>query len=149
MEKLQLTSPAFEHTKDIPLKYGGAKENINPPLEIANIPKEAKSLVLIMDDPDAVPVAGFVWDHWIMWNIPLINAIAENSAPGVQGLNSAKENAYGGPKPPDKTHRYVFKLYAVDTLLELPETATKKDVEEAMQGHIIEQAELVGLYSPE
>jgi len=149
VENMKLTSPSFENNNFIPDMYGANFDNINPALEIQNVPKNAKSLVLIMDDPDALKPAGKVWDHWIVWNIdPNKNVIYDNTVPGIQGVNSAGKNSYGGPRPPDGTHRYFFKLYALDTKLNIPNSSKKKDVENAMQGHIIEKAELIGLYSP-
>lgn len=138
-----ITSPSFAHNAMIPPKYTCQGEDINPPLEIAGLPPETQSLVLINDDPDA---PGATWDHWIVYNIDPTEAIAENSVPGLQGKNSWGRNAYGGPCPPSGTHRYFFKLYALDTRLNLKEGAGKKQVETAMQGHILEQAELIGLY---
>jgi len=150
VESMKITSSVFENNKFIPDKYGASFENINPPLEISGVPKNAKSLVLIMDDPDAMKPAGKVWDHWIVWNIePNIYSINEDSVPGIQGLNSAGKNSYGGPRPPDGTHRYYFKLYALDTKLSLANSSTKKDVENAMNSHILTKAELVGLFSPQ
>ena len=96
-----------------------------------------------MDDPDA-PMG--TWIHWVMWNIPVRNRIDENSAPGVQGRNSWNRNSYGGPDPPSGTHRYFFKIYAIDTTLSLERTATKNEVEKAMEKHILAKGELVGLY---
>jgi Raf kinase inhibitor-like YbhB/YbcL family protein len=145
MGELKLTSPAFENNKEIPSKYTCDGSDISPPLEIGGIPAEAKSLVLIVDDPDA-PMG--TWDHWILWNIPLVANIDENSVPGgaVQGTNDFKKLDYGGPCPPSGTHRYMFKLYALDAILDLAEGANKDDVEKAMEGHIIAQTKLIGLY---
>ena len=145
MGTLNLTSPAFEHMEEIPAKYTCQGDDINPPLKIGGIPGNAASLVLIVDDPDA-PMG--TWNHWVMWNIPLISSIPEDSVPAeaVQGLNSWPKNKYGGPCPPSGTHRYFFKLYALDTKLTLGNGSGKKDVAQAMQGHIISQATLIGLY---
>ena len=143
---MNLSSPAFEHNHSIPAKYTCDGEDINPPLEFADIPAGAKSLVLIMDDPDAP--AG-TWAHWIVWNIdPSTAEIAENSAPlaSIEGVTSFGKPGYGGPCPPSGTHRYFFKLYAVDTKLDIPGTSEQAGLEKAMQGHILEEAELVGLY---
>ena len=144
---LSISSPAFKHQENIPSKYTCQGEDINPALRISGVPKTAKSLVLISDDPDA-PMG--TWDHWIVVNIaPTTTVIDESSIPkeAVQVTNSWKRSDYGGPCPPSGTHRYFFKLYAIDTMLFLTSSATKHDVEKAMQGHIIEKAELVGLYS--
>lgn len=143
MRSLSITSPAFENRKLIPKKYTADGEDVNPPINIEGIPDGTKSLVLIVDDPDA-PMG--TWIHWVMWNIPVRNRIDENSAPGVQGRNSWNRNSYGGPDPPSGTHRYFFKIYAIDTTLSLERTATKNDVEKAMEKHILAKGELVGLY---
>ncbi|HLC65665.1 MAG TPA: YbhB/YbcL family Raf kinase inhibitor-like protein [Candidatus Nanoarchaeia archaeon] len=139
---LTLTSPAFRHNSEIPAKYTCRGQDINPQLDILGVPKNAKSLVLIVDDPDA-PMG--MWVHWVVWNIPIVTSIKENSIPGVQGMNDFGKKDYGGPCPPSGTHRYFFKLYALDTTLTLRE-GRKKDVEKAMEGHIIEKTVLVGLY---
>ena len=144
---LTLTSSAFENNKEIPEKYSCDGQDINPPLSLEGIPEETKSLVLIMDDPDA-PMG--TWDHWIVFNIkPSTKTIAENSVPpgAVQGVNSFKKITYGGPCPPSGTHHYLFKLYALDTILDLDENTNKQDVERAMKGHVVAQTKLVGMYS--
>jgi Raf kinase inhibitor-like YbhB/YbcL family protein len=149
MEKIKLTSAAFKSNEKIPAKYtcdgDSITGGINPPLEIGNIDESAKSLVLIMDDPDAP--AG-TWDHWIIFNIqPATNNIQEGEEPqGIAGNNSWGRAGYGGPCPPSGTHRYFFKLFSLDTELELAEGASKKEIESAMEGHILQKAELVGLY---
>jgi hypothetical protein len=143
MPELKITS-VFEHNGHIPVKYTCDGDDINPPLNIEGIPDGTQSLVLIMDDPDA-PMG--TWDHWIVWNIPASGKIEENSAPGIEGVNSWRKNNYGGPCPPSGTHRYFFKVYALDTKLNLPTSANKKDVEKAMQSHILAEGELIGLYS--
>ena len=144
--ELKITSPAFGHNEKIPSKYTCDGDNVNPPLEIEGIPESAKSLVLIVDDPDA-PAGN--WDHWIVWNIPLVQDIEEDSIPGEQGMNDFKRQSWGGPCPPSGTHRYFFKLYALDTKLSLERTSVKKDVESAMQEHILSKGELIGLYERE
>jgi len=144
---MHITSPAFEDNSKIPDTYTCKGQDINPPLKFGNIPEETESFVLIMDDPDA-PVG--IWVHWIMWNIPAETThIAENSVPkgAAQGVNSWMKNSYGGPCPPSGMHRYFFKLYALNTTLDLQKDAKKNDVERAMQGHILAEAQLIGLYS--
>lgn len=143
---LKITSPVFEDKGYIPARYTCNSRNINPPLRFIGIPKNAKSLALIVDDPDAP--AG-TWSHWVVWNIPIVSRIEENSVPkgAVQGVNDFKKNNYSGPCPPSGTHRYSFRLYALDTILDLNESAAKNDIEEAMLGHIIEKSELTGLYT--
>jgi Raf kinase inhibitor-like YbhB/YbcL family protein len=143
MGELKLTSPVFENNGDIPSRYTCQGDNINPPLDIEGVPADAKSLVLIVDDPDA-PMG--IWVHWVVWNIKPTDKIKEDSAPGVQGVNDFGKQDYGGPCPPSGKHRYFFKLYALDTELDLDEGAHKKDVEGAMKGHILDKAEIVGLY---
>ncbi|HLC86003.1 MAG TPA: YbhB/YbcL family Raf kinase inhibitor-like protein [Candidatus Nanoarchaeia archaeon] len=145
---MKLTSSVFENNGEIPSKYTCNGENISPPLEIHDVPKSSKSLVLIMDDPDAVKPAGKVWDHWVVFNIPVTTKeIEEGSNPqGVMGKNTRGNLNYGGPCPPDTKHRYFFKLYALDSSLNLKEGSTKNEVEEAMKDHILEQATLMGTY---
>ncbi|AFZ45601.1 phospholipid-binding protein, PBP family [Halothece sp. PCC 7418] len=140
---MKLTSPVFENNGIIPQKYTCQGNNINPPLMIRNIPNGTVSLALIIDDPDA-PMK--TWDHWVMWNIKPVAEIPENSALGEQGKNSWGNNHYGGPCPPNGTHRYFFKLYALDCDLNLSRKATKLDLEAAMENHILESVNLIGLY---
>jgi hypothetical protein len=144
MKELSIKSPAFEHGKLIPKKYSCDGQDINPPLTIEGIPKEAKTLVLAVDDPDA-PSGTF--DHWIVWNIPAsASKIGENTVPGTEGMNGARQQGYMGPCPPWGTHRYFFKVYALDTELSLGINSRKKDVEKAIQGRIVAKGELIGLY---
>lgn len=147
---MQLTSPSFEHEGTIPRKYTCEGENVVPPLKIRGVPEDAVSLVLIMDDPD-VPLAlreDGMWDHWIVYDIPpATTEIREGEEPeGTHGLGTADNLDYFGPCPPDTEHRYYFKLYALDTRLDLPERASKQQVEQAMQGHVLDQTELMGRY---
>lgn len=148
---MRITSPAFSHNGSMPARFTCQGDDLSPPLEIGGVPESAAALVLLVDDPDAPDPAAprMVWDHWVVWNIPpATTAIAEGSAPpgAVQGVNSWKRNDYGGPCPPIGTHRYFFKLYALDAPLALSSSAMKADVEAAMQGHILAAAELIGLY---
>jgi len=143
---MKITSPVFENNKPIPKKYSCDGDNINPSLEIFGVPKGAKSLVLIMDDPDA-PIGTFI--HWVIFNInPLTSLIEENSVPknAIEGLNSAKKHSYLGPCPPSGIHHYYFKLYALDMMLNLDSSSDKADVEKSMEGHILEAANLIGTY---
>jgi len=145
--KLELTSEAFENNQSIPKQYSCNGENINPPLLINNVPEGTKSLALIVDDPDAV---GGEWVHWLIWNIPAnTSRIDAGSVPvgSIQGLDDFKKHKYGGPCPPSGTHRYFFKLYALDLLIALDRNSNKSDLENAMNGHILDQTVLVGLYS--
>ena len=144
---MKITSPAFKNNSSIPLLYTCDGKNINPPLLISATPKETKSLALIVDDPDA-PVG--LWVHWIVWNIPPdAKEIKENSVPegSIEGMTNFGKSGYGGPCPPSGEHRYFFKLYALDSELNIPPTADKMALEDAMIGHVLEKTELLGLYS--
>ncbi len=143
---LKIFSPAFEHQGKIPSTYTCDGANINPPLKIDRVPPETQSLALVFDDLDA-PRGSYV--HWILWNIPShVKEIRENSVPegAIQGLNDFKKNHYGGPCPPRRSHRYVFKIYALDCRLNLSPSSTKADLEKAMKGHILAQAQWIGVY---
>ena len=150
---MNISSTEFKNGESIPAKFTCQGENINPELIIEGVPAEAKSLVLIMDDPD-IPdfvkksMGIDVFDHWVVFNIPPQTAkIAEGTEPeGTAGLNSSSKNGYTGPCPPDREHRYFFKLYALDLMLDSPLGSDKQTVEKAMAGHIISQAELMGTY---
>jgi Raf kinase inhibitor-like YbhB/YbcL family protein len=151
---LTLTSSAFQENASIPAQFTCDGANRSPELSISGVPAAAKSLVLIMDDPDipeAVKTArGIdVFDHWVVFNMPPDTAsLAEGQTPpGLEGANGAGKLGYTGPCPPDREHRYFFKLYALDTMLSLSEGATKAEVEAAMEGHRIESTELIGLYN--
>ena len=155
--KLELTSPAFSDGGEIPRECGYKNGNQEPPLRItADGGKELgatgiHSLALIMDDPDAMGAVGKVWVHWVVWNFTWFADGKPNwSSRHItkQGMTDFGEVGYGGPAPPDKRHTYVFKLYALDTKLDLPDKSTKADVEKAMEGHIVDQATLTGTYAP-
>lgn len=146
---MEITSSRFNHNENIPALYTCDDADINPPLIISGTSEEAKSLVLIVDDPDAP--AG-TWVHWTVFNIdPKTTEISENTVPqgSIEGLTSFNSPGYGGPCPPSGTHRYVFKIYALDETLDLDETAKSYDIEQVMEGYILDQAELIGLYSRE
>ena len=143
---LKLTSPVFENNSPLPPRYTCDGENINPPLTIKNVPRKAKSLALLLDDQDA-PRGSYV--HWIVWNIdPETKDIKEDSVPAdaVEGTNDFKKRNYGGPCPPTRAHRYVFKLYALDIRLNLEASSTKAALEKAMKGHILAQTQLLTSY---
>lgn len=146
MSNLSITSPIFKDNENIPAKYTCDGEDESPPLEIAGVPEGAKSLVLIMDDPDAT--GGRTWDHWVIFNLqPTTVNIQQGEEPmGVSGKNSWGKTGYGGPCPGSGTHRYFFKLYALDTVLNLPAGSERKDVEKAMEGHVLDKTEIIGLY---
>lgn len=141
IQSIKVFSSAFESNDTIPKKYTCNGENINPPLEFKGIPEEARSLVLILDDPDA-PMKTFT--HWIVWNIGPVAKIDEDSVPGIEGMNDFRKIGYGGPCPPSGTHRYFFRIYALDKELELKEGASRKELENEMIGHIIAEGELMG-----
>ncbi len=151
MGNFQLNSTAFSNGEEIPKKYGYKFDNINPQLSINGTPSDAKSLVLIMDDPDAKAAVGKLWVHWVIFNIePSTKEIPESySLPNsIDGKNDFGELGYGGPAPPDKRHTYIFKLYALDAKLNLQKGATKEQVENAMHDHIITETSLKGTYTP-
>jgi Raf kinase inhibitor-like YbhB/YbcL family protein len=142
----KISSPAFENSGTIPRKYGCGGDNVNPPLRIENVPPGTKSMALIFDDQDA-PGGSYV--HWVLWNIdPGTKEIKEGAVPekAVQGINGFKKDSYGGPCPPTRPHRYVFKVVALDTLLNINPTSTKLDLEKAMKGHALGETQLQGTY---
>ena len=141
MKKLVVKTPAFENNKLIPAKYTCDGDNVNPPLTIEDVPAE---MVLIIDDPDA---SAGTWNHWLVWNIsPATRKIEENTVPGTEGITTYRRHAYGGPCPPSGTHRYFFKVYALDMELDLNPNSRENDVEKAMEGHTLAKGELLGLY---
>lgn len=146
VNEFSISSTAFQHNGHLPIKYSCKGQDISPPLTILDPPSNAVSLALLMDDPDA---SSRPWVHWVLWNIPpTVTDIAENSTPqgALTGKNDWNENSYGGPCPPSGTHRYYFKLYALDKTLTLTQGATKSDLENAMSGHILSQTEIIALY---
>ncbi len=143
LTELIITSPVFAHNSSIPAKYTCDGENVNPPLTINGIPEGTRSLVLIVDDPDA-PMG--TWVHWVVWSLTPKTKIEENMVSENEGLNDFRRQQYGGPCPPHGTHRYFFKVYALDTVLEMSPDSRKKDVEKAMTGHVLAKGEIVGLY---
>ena len=155
---MELTSSAFSDGGEIPRECGYKNGNREPQLTISGTPDGTKSLALIMDDPDAMGAVGKVWVHWVMWNIDhdtldvdgsLMTGRSYRLNMGImEGMTDFGEVGYGGPAPPDKRHTYIFKLYALDSELDLPDKSTKADVEKAMEGHIIEQTQLTGTYAP-
>lgn len=145
---MEIISGAFENNTAIPSQYTCDGKDMSPPLRIQDAPANAKSLALMVHDPDAPRQGG--WTHWVVWNIdPATKEIAENTVPAgaVQGRTDSGTNKWGGPCPPSGTHHYQFMLYALDTMLDLPDTTTKSDLEKAMAGHIMEQSTLVGTYA--
>src|SRR5437773_2525822 len=144
--KMKITSSAFQEGGNIPSKFTCDGSDTSPPLQITGVPSEAKSLVLVADDPDA---PGGLFTHWLVWNIPpQTNSLAEGSTPkGVQGTNDFGKSGYSGPCPPPGTHRYSFKIFALDRELDLRSGAKRNEVDAAMKGHVIAQGELVGRYA--
>jgi Raf kinase inhibitor-like YbhB/YbcL family protein len=144
--RMKITSSAFQEGGNIPSKFTCDGSDSSPPLQITGVPSEAKTLVLISDDPDA---PGGLFTHWLVWNIPTqTNSIAEGSAPkGMHGTNDFGKSGYKGPCPPPGTHRYSFKIFALDRELDLRPGARRSQVDAAMKGHIIAQGELVGRYA--
>lgn len=145
--EFKLTSPAFNNGSQIPSRYTCDGENINPHLVIHGVPVQAKSLALIMEDPD-VPAG--LWTHWVLWNIPPeTREIREHTPPWgcEQGLNSSSEIGYDGPCPPSGSHRYIFRLYALDLKLKIALDSDRQALETAMEQHIVAMAELMGTYS--
>ena len=144
--KMKITSSAFQEGAEIPSKFTCDGADTSPPLQIADIPSEAKSLALIVDDPDA---PSGLFTHWLVWNIPpQTSSVREGSAPkGVQGTNDFGKSGYGGPCPPSGTHRYYFKVFALDRELDLPFGAKRGQLDAAMKGHVVAQGDLIGRYS--
>jgi len=141
---MKIRSTVFQEGGMIPPKYTADGDNVNPPLTIEGVPPNAVVLALIVDDPDA-PMG--VWTHWVVFDIPQKTLyIEEDSIPGIQGMNDFKKNDYGGPSPPSGTHRYQFKLYALDAKLGLGQGARLGDVQKAMKGHVIAESVLIGNY---
>jgi Raf kinase inhibitor-like YbhB/YbcL family protein len=141
--KMKITSSAFQEGANIPSQFTCDGAGTSPPLQIADIPSEAKSLALIVDDPDA---PSGLFTHWMVWNIPpQTSAVGEGNTPkGVQGTNDFGKSGYGGPCPPSGTHRYYFKIFALDRELDLPFGAKRGQVDAAMKGHVVAQGELMG-----
>ncbi|HEX8898297.1 MAG TPA: YbhB/YbcL family Raf kinase inhibitor-like protein [Chthoniobacterales bacterium] len=146
-KNLNITSPAFQEGGEIPGKFSRDGANANPALHISGTPPDAKSLVLIVDDPDA---PGGLFNHWLVWNVdPKTTDIAEHSVPSgaVQGTNDFPGQRYDGPQPPSGTHRYFFKIFALDQKLNLHAGAKRKELDAAMKGHVIAQGQLMGRYT--
>jgi Raf kinase inhibitor-like YbhB/YbcL family protein len=144
--KMKITSSAFQQGGNIPSKFTCDESDTSPPLQITGIPSNARTLVLIADDPDA---PGGLFTHWLVWNIPSqTNSIAEGSAlKGVHGTNDFGKSGYRGPCPPPGTHRYSFKIFALDRELDLRSGAKRSQLDAAMKGHVVAQGELVGRYA--
>lgn len=146
-DAMRLTSSAFADGEPIPPRFTADGEDVSPPLEIAGAPEGTRSLALICDDPDA-PMG--TWVHWVVWNLPADTArIEEGTLPegAAEGRNSWRRAGWGGPSPPSGRHRYIFKLFALDVELELPETTDASALRKAMEGHVLARGELLGTYA--
>ena len=146
-----IESASFRDGAEIPRRHGYKNGNVSPPLTISGTPDEAKSLALIMDDPDAMAPAGKVWVHWLLWDIdPAVREIPEGTTPegSAEGTTDFGETGYGGPAPPDKRHTYIFKMYALDANPSVRAGATKAELEGAIRGHVLTEARLTGTYAP-
>ena len=143
---MKITSPAFQNGKFIPQIYSCKGDDINPELRFENIPPSTKTLALVLDDPDA---PSGIFTHWVVFNMPpeTMHIPQHSTPPGMQAKNSGNQNKYIGPCPPSGTHRYFFKLYALDIFLDASEISNKLDLMNSMDGHILEQAELMGMFS--
>jgi Raf kinase inhibitor-like YbhB/YbcL family protein len=142
---LSVSSSAFKEGESIPSRYTCDGENVSPPLQVDQIPVGSKSLVLIVDDPDA-PAGD--WVHWLAWNIPVQKKVVinEGSKPGTEGVNDFGIKGYGGPCPPSGTHRYFFRFYALDSQLQLSSDSAKPELEKSMQAHVLASGVLTGVY---
>jgi Raf kinase inhibitor-like YbhB/YbcL family protein len=143
IKNLVIVSRVFEDQGEIPRKYTCDGLNVNPPIDISFIPQQAKSMAVIMEDPDA-PIS--TWTHWLVWNLPVTHQIRENTYLGKNGINDFSRHFYCGPCPMSGRHHYVFKVYALNCLLNLPVNTKKIDLERAMAGNIIAYGELTGIY---
>mgnify|MGYP001288793688 FL=1 len=138
---MELTSSDFQEGNEIPKKFGYKHENEQPNVEFSSVPSEAKTLAIIMDDPDAMKAVGKVWVHWLTYH-------DVNNTAKIEGKTDFGEIGYGGPAPPDGRHTYIFKGYALDVVLDLKEGYSKQELEDAMKGHILAEAKLTGTFAP-
>ena len=149
MSEFSITSPDIEEGGEIPKKFGYKFENIQPQISLNNVPDTHKSTALIMDDPDAMAAVGKVWVHWLFFTRFTVSSNnGVNYGSKVPGKTDFGQIGYGGPAPPDKRHTYVFKAYALDTVMDLKEGYSKQELEDAMEGHIIAEAKLTGTFAP-
>ena len=139
---MELTSSDFQEGSEIPKKFGYKHENEQPNVEFSSVPNEAKTLAIIMDDPDAMKAVGKVWVHWLTYHS------VDDTNSKIEGKTDFGEIGYGGPAPPDGRHTYIFKGYALDTILDLKEGYSKQELEDAMKGHILAEAKLTGTFAP-
>lgn len=146
MSEFLIFSINFKNGEEIPKKFGYNFENIKPEIFLDNIPKNTKTLALIMDDPDAMEAVGKVWVHWIAFTNELIQSFSGSKT--IEGINDFGEIGYGGPAPPDKRHRYIFKIYALDKLLDLTTGFSLNELKDSMSGHILSEGKLTGTFTP-
>lgn len=149
---MAVSSPTFDDGDRIPREYGRDRRDVNPPLRIEGVPKEAESLALLVEDPDAEAVAGKIWTHWLVYDIPSDRReIPEDWDPdeASQGRTDFDETAYGGPSPPSGEHTYVFRAYALDESPDLFDSPTKEDFQRSISGSVLAEAELRGTYPAE
>ena len=139
---MELTSNDFQEGSEIPKKFGYKHENEQPNVEFSSVPSDAKSLAIIMDDPDAMKAVGKIWVHWLTYH-----GLSDPNSK-IEGKTDFGEIGYGGPAPPDGQHTYIFKGYALDTVLDLKEGYSKQELENAMEGHILDQVKLTGTFAP-
>ncbi len=140
---LLVSSPAFKDSTFIPKQSTCEGKNVSPPLDIGEVPEDVKSLTVVVDDPDA---PHGTWVHWIVWNIPVTHHIKESDSPGIEGINDFGTSWYGGPCPPTGTHRYFFRVYGLDDVIQLKEGSVREQLNKAMRDHIVAYGELIGLY---
>lgn len=148
MSKFSITSPDFKEGEEIPKKFGYKFENKEPELDFDNIPEGTQILALIMDDPDAMEAVGKVWVHWLVFSSITLSPKFPNTNLRREGKSDFGEIGYGGPAPPNGCHTYIFKAYALDTILDLKEGYSKQDLEQVMHGHILAEAKLTGTFRP-
>ena len=148
MSEFCLISDDFKEGEEIPKKFGYKHGNEQPDIGFEHIPNETKTLALIMDDPDAMGAVGKVWVHWMILMSADDPSLAKLSVGAISGIKDFGEIGYGAPAPPDKRHTYIFKAYALDTILDLEEGYSKQELEDAMKGHIIAEAKLTGTFAP-
>ena len=141
MSEFSISSPDFEEGGEIPKKFGYKIENLDPEIELHDVPAGTVATAIIMDDPDAMAAVGKIWVHWLQYH-----NLTEVSP--IEGKTDFGEIGYGGPAPPDGKHTYIFKAYALDTELELKEGFSKQELEDAMKGHILAEAKLTGTFAP-
>jgi len=148
LSEFSIASPDFKEGEEIPKKFGYKFENREPELDFDNVPKGTKILALIMDDPDAMEAVGKVWVHWLVFSPIGPSSKFPNANLRREGKSDFGEIGYGGPAPPNGRHTYIFKAYALDTMLDLEEGYSKQDLEQAMNGHVLAEAKLTGTFTP-